>query len=77
MLESLKSVYTDFILKLENAVEEERISAYYGRTILNMSKKFLENIAAKYGTQMQHYGTLIHNSKAVYKNIWAGMTLIL
>ncbi len=42
------SVYADFMLRLEKAVDDELISAYYRRTILDMSKKVLENIAAKY-----------------------------
>ena len=47
-LENLKKVYIDFMNRLEKEVTEGHISAYYRRTILDMSKKVLENIAAKY-----------------------------
>ena len=40
MLESLKSAYTDFILRLENAVNVGRISTYY-----KLFDIVLENIA--------------------------------
>ena len=63
-LQSLKNVYSDFMLRLENAVEEGRISAYYRRTILDMSKKVLENIAAKY-----------HNIQKEVNNIMGGQIL--
>ncbi len=73
-LQSLKNVYSDFMLRLENAVDEGRISAYYRRTILDMSKKVLENIAAKYhniqkevnnimgGQILEHEGKTIYNA---------------
>ena len=47
-LEILKSIYADFMLRLEKAVDDGLISAYYKKTILDMSKKVLENLAAKY-----------------------------
>ena len=73
-LESLKNVYSDFMLKLENAVDTGRISVYYERIILDMSKKVLENIAAKYhniqkevnnimgGQVLEHEGKTIYNA---------------
>ena len=73
-LQNLKNVYSDFMLRLENAVEEGHISAYYRRTILDMSKKVLENIAAKYqniqrevnnimgGQVLEHEGKTIYNA---------------
>ncbi|MBR0167052.1 MAG: hypothetical protein IJQ08_00100 [Synergistaceae bacterium] len=73
-LESLKSVYVDFMLRLENAVDNGLISAYYRRTILDMSKKVLENLAAKYknvkkgvsdimgGQVLEHEGKTIYNA---------------
>ena len=72
-LESLKRVYVDFMDRLERAVTEGHISAYYRRTILDMSKKVLENIAAKYqnvqkgvndimgGKVLEHEGKTILN----------------
>ena len=72
-LESLKRVYVDFMDRLERAVKEGHISAYYRRTILDMSKKVLENIAAKYknvqkgvndimgGKVLEHEGKTILN----------------
>ena len=62
------------MLRLENAVEEGRISAYYRRSILDMSKKVLENLAAKYknvrkevndimgGQILEHEGNTIYNA---------------
>ena len=73
-LESLKKVYTDFMDRLEIAVKEGNLSAYYRRTILDMSKKVLENIAAKYknvqkgvndimgGKVLEHEGKTIYNA---------------
>ena len=73
-LESLKKVYVDFMDRLERAVKEGHISAYYRRTILDMSKKVLENIAAKYqnvqkgvndimgGKVLEHEGKTIFNA---------------
>ena len=73
-LESLKSVYVDFMLRLEKAVDDGLISAYYRRTILDMSKKVLENLAAKYknvkkgvndimgGRVLEHEGKTIYNA---------------
>ena len=72
-LESLKKVYVDFMDRLEREVREGHISAYYRRTILDMSKKVLENIAAKYhniqkevndimgGQVLEHEGKTIYN----------------
>ena len=73
-LQSLKNVYSNFMLRLENAVDERRISAYYRRTIVDMSKKVLENIAVKYkniqkevnnimgGQVLEHEGKTIYNA---------------
>ena len=73
-LESLKRVYVDFMDRLERAVKEGHLSAYYRRTILDMSKKVLENIAAKYknvqkgvndimgGQILEHEGKTIYNA---------------
>ena len=73
-LQSLKNIYSDFMLRLENAVNAGYISAYYRRTILDMSKKVLENIAAKYkniqkgvsdimgGRVLEHEGKTIYNA---------------
>ena len=73
-LESLKKVYIDFMDRLEKEVTEGHISAYYRRTILDMSKKVLENIAAKYkniqkgvndimgGRVLEHEGKIIYNA---------------
>lgn len=72
-LQKLIKIYSDFMDKLERAVDEGRISAYYRRTILDMSKKVLENIAAKYqnvrkgvndimgGQVLEHEGKIILN----------------
>ena len=73
-LENLKKVYVDFMDRLEKEVTEGHISAYYRRTILDMSKKVLENIAAKYknvqkgvsdimgGRVLEHEGKTIYNA---------------
>ncbi|MBQ9404257.1 MAG: hypothetical protein IJU15_04665 [Synergistaceae bacterium] len=73
-LQKLKNIYADFMKRLEIAVDEGRISAYYRRTILDMSKKVLENIAAKYqniqkgvndimgGQVLEHEGKTIYNA---------------
>ena len=73
-LESLKRIYSNLMDRLEAAVEAGSISAYYRRTILDMSKKVLENIAAKYhnvqegvnnimgGQVLEHEGKTIYNA---------------
>ena len=73
-LENLKKVYVDFMDRLEKEVTEGHISAYYRRTILDMSKKVLENIATKYknvqkgvndimgGQILEHEGKTIYNA---------------
>ena len=62
------------MLRLEKAVDDGLISAYYRRTILDMSKKVLENLAAKYknvkkgvndimgGRVLEHEGKTIYNA---------------
>ena len=62
------------MLKLEKSVDDGLISAYYRRTILDMSKKVLENLAAKYknvkkgvsdimgGQVLEHEGKTIYNA---------------
>ena len=47
-LEKLKREYADFMARLEQAVKDGKIFTHDRRTILEMSKKVLENIAAKY-----------------------------
>ena len=59
--------------RLEMAVKEGQISTYYRRTIIDMSKKVLENIASKYknvqkgvndimgGKVLEHEGKTILN----------------
>ncbi len=47
-LEKLKREYVDFMTRLEQAVKDGKIFTYDRRTILEMSKKVLENIAVKY-----------------------------
>ena len=72
-LETLKNVYINFMNRLEMAVKEGQISTYYRRTIIDMSKKVLENIASKYknvqkgvndimgGKVLEHEGKTILN----------------
>ena len=60
--------------RLEKAVDDGLTSAYYRRTILDMSKKVLENLAAKYknvrkvvndimgGQVLEHEGKIIYNA---------------
>ena len=58
--------------RLEKEVTEEHISAYYKRTILDMSKKVLENIAAKYKNVQKGVNDIVgsrvleHESKTIY-----------
>ena len=64
----------DFMLRLEKDVDDGLISAYYRRTILDISKKVLENLAAKYknvkkgvsdimgGQVLEHEGKTIYNA---------------
>jgi len=47
-LENLKNEYADFMVRLEQAVTDGKIFTHDKRTILEMSKKVLENIAIKY-----------------------------
>ena len=82
-LESLKNVYADFMNRLEKAVDDGLTSAYYRRIILDMSKKVLENLAAKYknvrkgvndimgGQVLEHEGKIICNA-GIKENISLG-----
>ena len=63
-LEKLKREYTDFMARLEQAVKDGKIFTHDRRTILEMSKKVLENIAAKY-----------HNIQKEVKEIMGGRVL--
>ncbi len=47
-LENLKKEYADFMIRLEQAVTDGKIFTHDKRTIVEMSKKVLENIAFKY-----------------------------
>ena len=47
----LKKEYNDFVAGIDKAVDDKKISVYYRRVILDMSKKVLENIARKYKKQ--------------------------
>ena len=47
-LKNLKKEYADFMIRLEQAVTDGKIFTHDKRTILEMSKKVLENIAFKY-----------------------------
>ena len=72
-LENLKKEYNKFIAGIDDAVSEGKISVYYRRVILDMSKKVLENIAKKYekvqkgvnkimgGQVLEHEGKTIFN----------------
>jgi len=72
-LETLKTEYNKFIAGIDEAVSEGKISVYYRRVILDMSKKVLENIARKYenvqqgvneimgGRVLEHEGKKIFN----------------
>ena len=72
-LENLKKEYNKFIAGIDEAVNKGKISVYYRRVILDMSKKVLENIAKKYenvqkgvneimgGRVLEHEGKTIFN----------------
>ena len=65
---------TNAMERLQKAADEEVISAYYWRVIMDMSKKVLENIARKYdnvkegvesimgGHVLEHEGKKIYNA---------------
>ena len=69
----LKKEYNDFVAGIDRAVDDKKISVYYRRVILDMSKKVLENIARKYknvrkgvseimgGRVLEHEGKKIFN----------------
>ena len=69
----LKKEYCDFVAGIDKAVDDKKISVYYRRVILDMSKKVLENIARKYknvrkgvskimgGRVLEHEGKKIFN----------------
>ena len=69
----LKKEYSDFVVGIDRAVDEKKISVYYRRVILDMSQKVLENIARKYknvkrgvseimgGRILEHEGKKIFN----------------
>jgi len=72
-LENLKKEYNKFVAGIDEAVNKGKISVYYRRVILDMSKKVLENIAKKYenvqkgvneimgGRVLEHEGKTIFN----------------
>ena len=47
-MSNLKKEYTNFMARLEQSVTDGKIFTHNRRTILEMSKKVLENIAVKY-----------------------------
>ena len=72
-LEKLKEEYVKFMAGLDKAVVEGKISVYYRRVILDMSKKVIEGLARKYekvqkgvkeimgGRVLEHEGKTILN----------------
>ena len=74
-LENLKKEYNKFVAGIDEAVNKGKISVYYRRVILDMSKKVLENIAKKYenvqrgvneimgGRVLEHEGKTIFNEE--------------
>ena len=72
-LEELKQEYMSFMAGLDKAVEKGKLSVYYRRVIIDMSKKVLENLARKYdkvrrgvkeimgGRVLEHEGKTILN----------------
>ena len=72
-LEKLKEEYVKFMAGLDKAVAEGKISVYYRRVILDMSKKVLEGLAMRYekvqkgvkeilgGRVLEHEGKTILN----------------
>ena len=75
-LNKLKEEYILMMEMLDEAVAEQKISTYYRRTIIDMSKKVLENIARQYenvrkgvetvmgGQVLEHEGKRIYNEGA-------------
>lgn len=47
-LEKLKEEYVSFMAGLDKAVAEGKITVYYRRVILDMSKKVIEGLARRY-----------------------------
>ena len=73
----MKNIYIYFMNRLEKAVKDGYISAYYRRTILDMSKKVLENIAVKYKNVKEGVNNIMggkileHEGKTIYNNGFA------
>ena len=71
-LEELKQEYVEIFERLEQATAEGALSCYYMRSIVDMSKLVLENIAKKYervrkGVDSVMGGTILeHESKTIY-----------
>lgn len=71
-LEELKKEYVEIFERLEQAAADGALSYYYMRSIVDMSKLVLENIAKKYdkvrkGVDSVMGGTILeHESKTIY-----------
>ncbi len=68
----LKEEYNDFVAGIDKAVDDKKISVYYRRVILDMSKKVLENIARKYKNVRKGVGEIMggrvleHEGKKIF-----------
>ena len=72
-LEKLITEYVDFMARLEQAVKDGKIFTHDRRTILEMSKKVLENITAKYNNIQKEVKKIMggrvleYEGKAIFK----------
>jgi len=75
-LEKLKQEYVEIFEKLEEAAAEGELSYYYMRSIIEMTKLVLENIARKYENVKEGVNSVMggrvleHESKTIYNEGW-------
>ena len=72
-LEVLRAEYADMLRRLDEAVEQNLLSSYYRRTIIDMTKKVLESITAKYDKIREGVSSVMggqvleHEAKTIFR----------
>ena len=72
-LEALRTEYFEMLKRLDEAVEQNQLSFYYRRTIIDMTKKVLESITAKYDRIREGVSSVMggqvleHEAKTIFR----------
>ena len=72
-LETLRGEYLEMLRRLDEAVEQNLLSSYYRRTIIDMTKKVLESITAKYDRIWEGVSSVMggqvleHEAKTIFR----------